>query len=258
MSEKKRIVEAVKHRMKTLGFTYAKMARSIGVSEVTMKRYLTQGRFTLDTLDAICGVLKSPLEELLSEYADCQGTDKNHFTHVQEEALAENDLLFAVLYSLGGGFDFAGMLEHFDIQETVLIKALVQLDRLELIDYRSNDNIRLRQPTDTQWIPSGPLWNKYKQQAVLEFFNSDFNGENEHLKLSVGPLYPETAAVIGRKLVGLEKEIQNFFATDDIPPEDIASADRYWFITAMRPMNFSVLSKRAVTAAMEELLKKRR
>ena len=258
MSEKKRIVEAMKHRMKTQGVTYAKMAERIGVSEATIKRYLSSGRFTLDTLDAMCGVLQVSLEELLVEYGEQSGASWSRFSLAQEKVLAENELLFAIFYTLGGGYDFTGIMAHFEIGETALIRQLVELDRLELIDYRSNDNIRLCKPTDTQWIPSGPLWKKYTQQGVAEFFSSEFSEENEYLKVSVGPISPETAAVIRRRLVRLDKEIQEFMATEDIPANDISSAKRYWFITAMRPMTLSALSKRAVAAAMQRLLGKQR
>lgn len=258
MSEKKRVVEALKHRMKTQGITYATMAKRIGVSEATMKRYLTQGRFNLETLENMCGALHASLEELLIAYGEHAATEnRSHFSEQQEEALAKSDLLFAIYYSLGGGYNFESLQENFDISETVLIKLLVQLDRLGLVDYVANDKIRLKQPTDAQWIPSGPLWAKYQRQAVLEFFSSDFSGENEHLQVTVGPVLPETATVIARKLGRLNKEIQNYIATEDISPEAIPACDRYWFMTAMRPMSFSALSKRVVDAALKALSGKR-
>jgi len=206
----------------------------------------------------MCEALNASLEELFEDLGARNEAGKAYFSMEQEEALAGNDLLFAVYYLVGGGWEFSSLIEHFDIQETVLIKLLVQLDRHDLIDYRSNENLRVTQPIDTQWNPSGPLWMKYKRQAVAEFFNSDFSAENEHLNVAVGPVSQETAIVIRRRLVRAQKDIQNLLSLEDIPPKKIPALDRYWFITAMRPMSLSALSKTAVDAAMKSLVGSKR
>lgn len=258
MSEKKRIVEALKQRMKAQGVTYAQMAAHIGVSEATMKRYLSLGRFTLDTLDSMCEALSASLEELFESLGAGADDSRSFYSFDQEKALARDELLFAIFYLVAGGWRFSSIAEKFEIRENVLVRSLVQLDKLGLIDYRSNDNIRLVRPVDTQWIPSGPLWMKYQRQAIAEFFGSDFSGDSEHLNVNAGTISPETAAVIRRKFLKTEKEIQKLISLEDIPAKDRSPSHRYWFITAMRPMSFSALSKKAVEVAVKSLLASRR
>ncbi|MCU0691459.1 MAG: helix-turn-helix transcriptional regulator [Polyangiaceae bacterium] len=246
MSNKTRIVEALKQKLKAEGLTYALLSRRMNVSEATIKRYLSQGRFTLDTLDAMCAALDTSIEELLEQTRPC-GNDRS-FSMEQEQALAENDLLFAIFYLVGGGWGFRNIVEHFGLSEVQLTKLLLQLDRQALLDYRSNDDIRLMKAMDTPWRTSGPLWIKYKRAAVLEFFQSDFSAPHELLRVTPGPVSPETAVLVRRKLLQVQREISDLMALDRSSGVREPEVERYWFVTAMRPMSFSALGRTAVEA----------
>ena len=57
MNQKSKLLQAIRLRLKSLNMTYATLGEKLGISEVTVKRYFSEERMTLDTLDDICRVL---------------------------------------------------------------------------------------------------------------------------------------------------------------------------------------------------------
>jgi transcriptional regulator with XRE-family HTH domain len=238
---KHRILGALRFKMKTKGMSYSKLASLLNVSEVSVKRYFSEERMSLDVLDKICVALESSLEEMLAEFAEGSGEQQTSFTIVQEEALASHDLLFAVFYLVAGGWSFEAIVSSHSISGAELTRSLRALEKLGLVDFSTNARLRARLPIETHWSPEGPLFTKFKARAVEEFFNSDFTQKNEFLKLGIGPLLPDSANVVRRKMIELQDEIQRLSQLDQKHIADITSVDGYWFVTALRPMSFSVI-----------------
>jgi transcriptional regulator with XRE-family HTH domain len=232
--------------MRRQHLTYRELAQRMGVSEVSVKRYLSQGHFNLDTLDRICGALGASLEELFEEQASRSEGEEESFTPEQEQALAKDELLFAAYYLVGDGWEFAALLERLKIKEAPLTRLLIKLERLGLVEYRSNEDIRIKVSTQTPWKSGGPLWQRYKQQALQEFFNCLFLTQREHLRVTPAAVFEETAIVIRRMLERVQKDIRKLVDLDhgrnvrDLPRE------RYWFITAIRPIQFSAIHRGAL------------
>jgi transcriptional regulator with XRE-family HTH domain len=53
------IIRGIKSRLRANGISYRALARQIGVSEPTVKRDLSRGKFSLERLDRICEILLS-------------------------------------------------------------------------------------------------------------------------------------------------------------------------------------------------------
>ena len=56
------IVRGVKARLRANGMSYRELADRIGVSEPTIKRDLSRGKFSLERLDKICEVLGAGIQ----------------------------------------------------------------------------------------------------------------------------------------------------------------------------------------------------
>ena len=57
MSERDRLLRALKQVLRQRGMRYADLAGRLGVSEPTVKRMFSTGRMDLERLDRICGLL---------------------------------------------------------------------------------------------------------------------------------------------------------------------------------------------------------
>jgi transcriptional regulator with XRE-family HTH domain len=57
MTQRTALVEALKEVLKARGYTYARVAKALGLSEAAMKRTFALKSFTLERFDAICGVV---------------------------------------------------------------------------------------------------------------------------------------------------------------------------------------------------------
>lgn len=242
MSEKKRILEAIRMRMRRNGMTYAQLAKKLSISEVSVKRYFSEERLSLDTLDDICQALGASLEELFNELKSVAYVQKDTFTEEQEQALAGDEFLFVLFFMVAREYSFEAIEGKFSNQSTAnIIKALRELENLQLVQYSSNKELRTLVSCNAQVRPGGALWNKYSSVGIKEFFDSDFSKQNEYFKLSLGYISEENAKQLKKKFQLLEDEIKTMLAIEQVTSKTSRNKRFYWIANAFRPMETSVL-----------------
>jgi transcriptional regulator with XRE-family HTH domain len=259
MSEKKRILEALRMRMRRNGTTYQQLAQKLKVSEVTVKRYFSEERLPLEMLDDVCRALDAGLDEMLADLKALNYAQIDTFSLAQEVALSESEFLFVVFFMVARGYSFDEIDSGLQPRDTAaLIRALRTLEELELVTYQSNKDLRSLVSCNARFSPGGALWKKYGTVGISEFFNSTFEKPDEHFKLAVGYLSEEHALTIRRKLDSLEDEIKAFLAASRISPRKQSKQKFYWIAFGFRPMASSVLQTIAEKSKVlsEDILKK--
>lgn len=242
MSEKHRILEALRMRMRRDGVTYGQLAKKLSVSEVSVKRYFSEERLSLDTLDEICRALGATLEELLAELKSLAYTQKDTFTAEQESALAKDEFLFVIFFLVARGSTFEEIDARFAKKSTAkIIRALRELESLELISFPSNAELRTRVSSNAHIKPDGPLWQKYSGVGIREFFDCEFSKPDEYFKLSLGYLSEDNAKMLKKRFELLEDEIKTMLAIERATERGKAKKRFYWIATSFRPMESSVL-----------------
>jgi transcriptional regulator with XRE-family HTH domain len=93
MSATSVIVRGIKTRLRAHGISYRQLAELVGVSEPTIKRDLSRGKFSLDRLDRICEILGAEVTDLLQPAEDAQLTE---LSEQQELALVVSPKLLLV------------------------------------------------------------------------------------------------------------------------------------------------------------------
>src|ERR1700683_3398947 len=73
------LVRGVKARLRAQGISYKELAVQLGVSEPTVKRDLSRGKFSLERLDKICEVLGVEVNDLI------QPADSAPLTELSDE-----------------------------------------------------------------------------------------------------------------------------------------------------------------------------
>jgi len=128
MSQKAKIIKGLKMCLKVRGMTYAILAKKIEVSEVTLKRYLSEERMSLDILDAICNALKIELEDLLV-YSDESVKPEVTLNSDQEDFLCESHDHFTTFLKIARGYTFDQLCEQKSNEEKVGIMRVIGVFR---------------------------------------------------------------------------------------------------------------------------------
>lgn len=245
MARTHRLVEALKKCLRARGMTYAALARELRLSEASVKRQFSQGRFTLARIDDILRVLEMDLVELARM---ARGSEERpaELSVEQEAVLARDERLLSVFWLLLNGWRFAEIVEAFAITRTELTLALAKLERARLIDWDAGERVRLRVAKDFLWRAGGPVKKAYGQRVTAEFLHSRFAGPLELLRFEARDLSPASAAVLRRRLERLLAEFGELAEVDSsLPPR---RREGVGLLVACRPWDFSVvdaLKKRA-------------
>jgi hypothetical protein len=219
--------------------TYRKLARSIGVSEATVKRDLSRGNFSLRRLDQICSALELTLNELMLPPA---GADLiTQLSEAQEVALVGNPKILVVTYLLVNDWKFSDIVSAFQMDENELINILLRLDRLKIIEFRPPHRVRKLTSRNFIWRKDGPVHNFFVGRFVPEYFQSAFDAPGDAFRFVGGTLSPESLTQFGLSLERLAAEFEELARRDARLP--LARRNGCSAIFAVRSWEFSEFTR---------------
>jgi transcriptional regulator with XRE-family HTH domain len=172
------LIEALKHALKAQGVTYARVARTLGLSETSVKRMFSRGDFTLKRLDRVLELAGVELADLARPQPR---PDRliSRLTPEQERTIVSEKKLMLVALCAMNQFSLEKIIRTYNISEAECIRLLVRLDRLGIIRFLPGNRIRLLLSRMFSWLPDGPMQQYFKAQAQDEYFRSRFDGPGE-------------------------------------------------------------------------------
>lgn len=197
----KDLMSLVKKKAHSLGITQKQLAKDFKVSIPTVKRWWAGKGVTLPVLNKICHYLGVPLSELFQEMESREG-GRYHYTLEQERMLIQNPQALALFDLLVSGKSLAAIKRKYPIKDTVLTSLLLKLDKEELIELGTENKIKLVKKGEPQWIPGGPLAQKYRRSMIESFLGDHPKSETVFL---IHDYSPEDAALIMSRMKDLEK-----------------------------------------------------
>lgn len=206
MNEIDQLVATLKRRLKIEGMTYRDVARSIGMSEPSVKRLFASGRFTLNRIVEISNLIGFTLAELTHEAAVSESR-LHTLTEAQEKDLIADQKLLLVAVCMLNQWRIEDVTKTYQISEAECIQRLTKLDRLRLITLLPGNRIRLNVARDFDWRTRGPIHTYFQSQGMPDFLTSTFSGNDETMAFSHGML---TEAAIYRMQMELRKLRQRF------------------------------------------------
>lgn len=204
MSEQTRIVAFLKQELKRRGLTYRDVARSLRVSEPTVKRLFTRDRITVDRLSRLCRVLDLTLLECLERAAENEPR-LAQLTVAQEQQLVADPKLLLVAVLAVNHWSVGEMTGTYRLTQGECIARLVKLERLGLIALLPGNRIRLRLDRDFQWRPDGPIRQFFTAKGQADFLNARFAGDGEQYVFLHGMLSPGALAELQSALARLRQ-----------------------------------------------------
>ncbi len=234
------LVDALKKLLKARGMTYRELAVRLRLSEPSVKRLFSTGRFTLARVEELLQVLESDFLEL-ARLAGAGRQAIGELTESQEQGLAADPLLLGVAYLLLTGSTPARIRTQFEIGEAELVGALAQLDRLRIIDLLPGNRVRLRVARNMRWRPDGPLSRRYRAQAIGDLFASSFTQPLEKIRFLAGELTPASIGLLQKKLDLIAAEFSELMELDaGATPRERRNVG---LVLAIRPWTFPVVAE---------------
>lgn len=233
------LVSAIKKELKALNMTYADLAQALGMAESSVKRMLAKGDMSLSRVDEICRALKLDFAELARRVADAQPL-LQRLSVEQERAVVADKRLLLVAICVLSQWTLEQMTGAYRLSETEAVKALVQLDRIGIIELRPLNRYRLKLAKTFRWLPHGPVMTYFREHALLDYFSGGFNGEAEGLMLVHGSV---SRALAPAFLDRLQRVAQDF-AQQHQADQKLADKDRegYTLVLAMRRWEFEAFA----------------
>jgi transcriptional regulator with XRE-family HTH domain len=233
------VVGALKRALKARGVTYSEVARSLGLSQASVKRMFSTGHFTLERFEQACDLARTTIAELALAL-DGGKEQLDQLTLRQErEIMADRKLLLVALCALNH-LAIEQIVQTYTLSIAECIQLLVKLDRIGFLELLPNNRIKLRVTRAFSWLPDGPIQQYFKSRAQHEYFASVFAQPGELMLVVNGMLSRASSeAVIGR-LRRLANEFTDLHHADAHLP--LGTRRPATLVLAMRPWELQAFS----------------
>jgi len=233
-----RFVDALKRSVRARGFTYADLARRLGLSEASIKRMFSRGSFTLARIEEVLAAVDLDMYEV-ARLSRGAAAGAPQLTYEQEVGLAKSERLLAVFWLLLNGWGFEEIVGAFSVTRTELTVAFAQLAKLKLIEWGPRERARLLVSRDFVWRSGGPAKKAYARRAMAEFLHARFDAPLEMIRFEPRELSAESAALLRGKLERLVAEFNRLAEADSALPSDRRVP--FALLAACRPWEFSAV-----------------
>lgn len=171
MSQTSDLVDALKAVLRERGLTYADAARTLDLSEASVKRLFSQRSFTLDRLEALCEAAAVDFAELVAR-AEAARARLDEMSEEQERALVDDPLLLLTMVCAINRWPFEKILEEYAIDEHELTRRFTRLDRLGLLELLPGNRYRLRLARTFRWRADGPIQQFFMAAVMNDFLTA--------------------------------------------------------------------------------------
>lgn len=236
------VVNAIKAHLKARDMTYRDLAKSLKVSEVTIKRIFSTSDCSLYRIEQICTLLQIEFADLFHT-SPKQRKLITQLTHVQENEFASNKQLLMMAICALNQWPVKTMWDHLSITPTEGMGLLEHLDNMGFIELIDPDRYRLLVSSNFAWINNGPIM-RMVQGMSEEFFNDPFDGDGEILRIINVRLSKESQE---RLRFRLEMIAQEFV--------DQSRADSHLPLLERSPVSVCIAARTWIPQFMQDLMR---
>ncbi|NUZ04309.1 helix-turn-helix domain-containing protein [Piscinibacter koreensis] len=241
MSTTQDLVTALKAELRSADVTYAELARSLGLSESSIKRIFAKGDMPLSRIDEVLRVLHMDFAELARKVVDAQPARRELSAEQEAAVVADRKLLLMAICCLSQ-WTFEQITDAYAIGDAECVKYLVQLDRLGIIELRPLNRYRLKVAKGFRWRPHGPVMAYFRRHVVDDYYSGGFDGDGELLMLVHGDIGKSLAATFVERLQRIGQDFaQQHLADQKLPAEQrraytLVVGMRSWLFAAFRDL----------------------
>lgn len=168
----KQAMQIIKNKSKSLGLTQETLAKRLGVSLPTIKRWYGGGTITLESLYSLANEVGLTLTEIFSSIENSSSATFE-YTEEQEFFFSSNPDYLAYFDNLLRGFSPSQIQKKFQVSERKSNLYLSKLDKLKLIEWLPKNKVRILVSGEPVWKPGGTLAIKLRADILKNFFESE-------------------------------------------------------------------------------------
>jgi DNA-binding Xre family transcriptional regulator len=213
MSQRTALVVALKQTLKARGFTYARLARGLHLSEASVKRVFATGAITLERLDKICDLIGIEITDLARMVRQETESPAQLSMNQEKELVSDPKLLLVAVHAISH-WTFDEIVETYTLSKAECIRLLARLDKLGVIDLLPNNKIRVRVAQNFSWLPDGPIQEYFRARVQNDFLQSRFAKSGELMLFVSGMLSRSSNAVVQNRLRRLRAEFSELHHQD--------------------------------------------
>ncbi|HLG85878.1 MAG TPA: helix-turn-helix transcriptional regulator [Alphaproteobacteria bacterium] len=208
-----RLLATLKQCFKERGLTYKHVARSLGVSEASIKRYFTGGTVTLAQLERMCATVRIGIEDLIARAASGDGAVEK-LSLAQEEGLARSALTSFVFYLVRHGWTAAEIRDELEMSEAEITTHLIRLEKLSLIDLLPANRVKVLTARFPNWLSGGPIRRQFDRTLKSEFASLDYHAPGVFWELETVKLSAASRGKLQELMEGFTRAVRGL-ADDD-------------------------------------------
>ena len=240
MSASAALIDTLKRELRALGVTYAAVAKTLEMSEASVKRMFSHKDLSLKRLDRVLELAGLELADLARSLERRERLVSRLTPEAERAIVADKKLMLVALRTLSQ-WPLERIIRTYTLSEPECIRLFARLDRLGIIRLLPGNRYRLLLARTFSWLPDGPIQQFFKAQAQNEYFRARFDGPDELMLFVTGRLSKSSREAM---LVRLRR-VANEFAdahNDDMrrPFEECTGMN---MLLAIRPWELSLFSE---------------
>jgi DNA-binding Xre family transcriptional regulator len=230
------MVTELKRRLKDRKLTYAGIARSLQISESSVKRMFARKNMSLHRFEQICNLLDLEISDVVSTMHD-KRSYLTQLTPDQEAALAADTRLLLMAYLVIHGWQLDEIVAEYDIDERDAERLLIRLSKIKLIELLPFNRFKLRTARNFTWRPDGPVRKFFEEQIQREFLHDDFAAELSRFRFVAGRLSRAAIVQLQHAIERIGSEFDQLVERDSGLPR--TNRPIYAAVFAIRPWEYS-------------------
>ncbi len=232
------IIQALRRHLRRDGWTVARIAVALGISEATAKRWLTGKALTLDRIEQLGALIGLSVSEMVREADDAQAGLAHELTLAQERALSTDSFLAFLFMTILGGITPDEVIQDFGVSKDAMDTALTRLERLALIDRLRGGRARALVDRSLAFRKT-PMRTTFEHHMKQQFVAMDFSAPDAIYASEVFKLSDMGAAQLAELIEQHRRDVQALAEHD----REHALLQRQWYgmLCALRPLDTSGL-----------------
>lgn len=230
------LLRTLKSLLKAKGLLYHDVAERLGVSEPTVKRYLTGHSLTVEILEDLCRIVDVRLSDVLA--MSQEEPERPSLSPEEEEFLVRDPFQAGVFYLLSHGFTPATIQRDFHLTDAELNGYLTALDRLGLVRLFPYNRVRVLVGRNFNVQKDGAMA-KLAHDSLLKDFFSKFDMKTPDWRFSFGKLSPSSLERVRELAANFVDAFDTIAEADSELTLDLA--DWYGFFCMFQPVDFAAL-----------------